>query len=272
MAALPKGSLVLVTGANGWIASHVVDQALQAGYNVRGCVRAPEKGQWLVDYADDKYGSGRMELATVPDMGVEGAFDKAVKGVSAFIHVASDLSFSPDAHSVVGGTVAGVHAATSAEAASPTVQHFIYTSSSSALGFPAPDVYFLVEHDTWNDHSYTIGMDDSITPDKDPMKAAHVYAASKYAAEKEALEFGKKQDKIVVNSVVPNMNWGPLLAPGKQPDDKLSSGGLLLKIYAEGLDGLGFFKAFPPRKLRQRSVLPIVMRCFPAEEISYAEE
>lgn len=33
--ALPQGSLVLVSGANGFIASHVVKQLLENGYKVR---------------------------------------------------------------------------------------------------------------------------------------------------------------------------------------------------------------------------------------------
>ena len=80
MSALPKGSLVLVTGANGWIASHIVDQLLQAGFNVRGTSRDASKAEWLTEYTTEKYGSGRYEIAVVPDMSVEGAFDDAVKG------------------------------------------------------------------------------------------------------------------------------------------------------------------------------------------------
>ena len=80
MSALPKGSLVLVTGANGFIASHVVDQLLQAGFNVRGTVREAAKADWLKEYVVEKYGKGRFEVAVVPDMSVKGAFDEAVKG------------------------------------------------------------------------------------------------------------------------------------------------------------------------------------------------
>lgn len=37
------GAKVLVTGANGYIALHVVDQLLKAGYVVRGTVRSQSK-------------------------------------------------------------------------------------------------------------------------------------------------------------------------------------------------------------------------------------
>lgn len=80
MTALPKGSLVLVTGANGFLASHVVDQLLQAGYNVRGTVREVSKAAWLKEYIEANYGTGRFEVAEVPDMAADNAFDEAVKG------------------------------------------------------------------------------------------------------------------------------------------------------------------------------------------------
>jgi nucleoside-diphosphate-sugar epimerase len=85
MAALPQGSLVLVTGANGYIASHVVNQLLQAGFNVRGTVREAEKADWLREYVAEKYEARRLEIAVVPDMGVEGSFDKAVKGENSML-------------------------------------------------------------------------------------------------------------------------------------------------------------------------------------------
>lgn len=80
MSVLPKHSIVLVSGSNGWIASHIVDQLLQAGYNVRGTSREVAKAQWLKEYVERAYGPGRFEIAVVPDMGVEGAFDEAVNG------------------------------------------------------------------------------------------------------------------------------------------------------------------------------------------------
>jgi nucleoside-diphosphate-sugar epimerase len=43
--ALPKGSTILVTGASGFIGSHVVQEALHAGYKVVGTARSEEKAQ-----------------------------------------------------------------------------------------------------------------------------------------------------------------------------------------------------------------------------------
>ena len=39
------GDLVLVTGANGYLAAHVVQQLLESGYRVRGTVRNPNDAE-----------------------------------------------------------------------------------------------------------------------------------------------------------------------------------------------------------------------------------
>lgn len=77
---IAPGSLVLVTGANGFIGSHVADQLLEAGYRVRGTVRDNSKTAWLKELFDKRYGSGKFESAIVEDMAKPGAFDVACKG------------------------------------------------------------------------------------------------------------------------------------------------------------------------------------------------
>lgn len=78
--AIPYGSFVVVSGASGFIGSHVADQALAAGYKVRGTTRSSQKNAWLHKYFQEKYGSDSFELVEVPDMSAEGAFDEVVKG------------------------------------------------------------------------------------------------------------------------------------------------------------------------------------------------
>lgn len=79
-AALPKESVVLITGVNGLVGSHVADQVLLHGYKVRGTVRNAKKNEWMVEFFGLRYGKGKFELIEVPDLTKEGAFIEAVKG------------------------------------------------------------------------------------------------------------------------------------------------------------------------------------------------
>ncbi|PYH88754.1 NAD(P)-binding protein [Aspergillus ellipticus CBS 707.79] len=90
--ALPRGSRILVTGANGYIASHVADKLLELGYIVRGTIRGEKP--WLNAFFAEKY--GRKELFEDT-----GAVERALEGVDGVIHLASDLTFSSDPTAVI---------------------------------------------------------------------------------------------------------------------------------------------------------------------------
>lgn len=70
---------ILVTGASGFIAAHVVATLLRRGYNVRGTVRS-EKSAVEVFRTHSQY-PGTLRIAIVPDIAAPGAFDEAVQGV-----------------------------------------------------------------------------------------------------------------------------------------------------------------------------------------------
>lgn len=78
---IAPGSWILVTGANGFIASHVADELLKIGYKVRGTVRDATRSSWLQELFDKKYGPGKFEMVVVEDMVTPGAFDEATKGI-----------------------------------------------------------------------------------------------------------------------------------------------------------------------------------------------
>lgn len=83
--AIPQGSRILVTGANGYIGSNIVDLLLELGYIVRGTVRTEKP--WLDRLFENKYGKGKFESVTVEAMEKEGAFDSAIQGVAGVVHV-----------------------------------------------------------------------------------------------------------------------------------------------------------------------------------------
>lgn len=84
---IPKGSLILVTGANSYIGSNIVDLLLELGYNVRGTIR--EKKPWLDTLFEKRHGQGRFESSVVASLDEVGAFDEVLKGVAGVVHVVS---------------------------------------------------------------------------------------------------------------------------------------------------------------------------------------
>ncbi|KAJ7612407.1 NAD-P-binding protein [Mycena polygramma] len=205
---IEKGSLVLVTGANGFIASHVVDQLLAKGYNVRGTSRSADKSKWLYEVFDKKYGPGRFEGISVPDMVADGAFDEAVKGVSGIVHLASVLTFSDKVDEVVPPTVKGTLEVLKAAAKEPRVKSVVLTSSSTACLLPVVGKKIVATEDTWNETA----MEETRTNPKAPPFT--VYAASKAEAEKAFWRFAKEnKPHYQLSTVVPDANFGPILKP-----------------------------------------------------------
>ncbi|KAI4129959.1 MAG: hypothetical protein LQ341_006514 [Variospora aurantia] len=209
--AIPIGSLVLVTGINGYIGSHVADQLFQAGFRVRGTVRDETKGAWVKDMFAEKYGEDRIEIVSVADMGQAGAFDEACKGVSGVAHVASDVSFSPDPNQIIPGVIAGALNVASAAAKQASVKRFVYTSSSIALAGAKPDVQYHVDASQWNEEAVAAAW---APPPYTPDRALDVYAASKVQAEQALWKYATEQKPppFVLNTVNPNFNFGTVLS------------------------------------------------------------
>ncbi|KAF7550529.1 hypothetical protein G7046_g7982 [Stylonectria norvegica] len=207
---LPKGSLVVVSGANGYIGSHVVDQLLAEGYNVRGTIR--NEKPWLNELFEKRHGKGRFETIVVPAIDVAGAFDEAVKGADGFVHVASDVSFRPEPGEVINLAVNGAKRALEASAKETSIKRFVLTSSSAATIIPTPNKTGVVlDNDSWNEAAVAAAWNKDTPAEVKPMV---IYAASKTEAEKASWAFVKSEKPgFVLNTVLPNMNSGPILSP-----------------------------------------------------------
>jgi NAD(P)-dependent dehydrogenase (short-subunit alcohol dehydrogenase family) len=200
--AIPKGSWVLVTGANGFVASHVVRQFLDRGYKVRGTVRDLEKSSWLVEDVFKSFAdNGDFELVVVPDLAVEGAFDDAVKGMSAIAHVATVTSLSPDPNTVVPQTVAGTTSILHAALKEPSVKSFAYTGSIVSSTICEVGITTHVERDTWNEAAVKLAW---APPPYELSRSMYVYSASKTEAEKAIFKFAdEKHPHFRINSINP---------------------------------------------------------------------
>jgi nucleoside-diphosphate-sugar epimerase len=80
--ALPPGSRILVTGANGYIASHVIDSLLKRGYRVRGQVR--QSRPWLDKLFQERYGD-LFESVVLADLGDRDAVSPLIKDVAGMM-------------------------------------------------------------------------------------------------------------------------------------------------------------------------------------------
>ncbi|KAF8987323.1 D-lactaldehyde dehydrogenase [Cyathus striatus] len=152
MPAIKPGSKVLVTGANGFLAIWVVQKLLERGCSVRGTVRSGCKGTYLTEFF--KIFGDRFELAIVPNMVEEGAFDTALVGVSGVLHVATPLPSAqledPDEYikPAVGGTLGIMRSALN----SLEVKRVIYTSSTGTMMREVSEPTILSDKD-WNDEA-----------------------------------------------------------------------------------------------------------------------
>ncbi|PIG86236.1 cinnamoyl-CoA reductase [Aspergillus arachidicola] len=246
--AIAPGSRVLVTGANGFIGSHVVQQLLSLGYVVRGTVRSQKP--WLEELFRFKYGPNSFESVVVPDLSDYDSWSNAMRDVSGVIHVASDLSFSPNAEEVIPRVVLATETILEAAAKQPqgSIQRVVLTSSASAAALPQPGVegivitegkYSLGGHlyhgyqsntvlysdpysyrklgingitlDTWNEATVKAAFDEGTPADAKPFA---VYVASKTEGERAAWKWVKNnKPPFVFNAVLPYYTLGQVLHP-----------------------------------------------------------
>ncbi|KAJ5519068.1 3-beta hydroxysteroid dehydrogenase/isomerase [Penicillium expansum] len=148
--AIPRGSRVLVTGANGYIASHIINVLLELGYLARGTVRTPMP--WLKDYFAEKWGSDCCELVLVPDFQKPGAFDACVQGISGIIHVAQALPSNAgveDIDDAIAYTVNGNTNLLQSASTQTSIKRVVFTSSIVAAGYPKGPG-FKLDVDSWD--------------------------------------------------------------------------------------------------------------------------
>ncbi|KAF7594608.1 hypothetical protein BBP40_008875 [Aspergillus hancockii] len=206
---LAAGSLILVTGANGYIASHIIDLLLNLGYAVRGTVRS--KRPWLDEFFCKKYGVGRFESVTLPLLGDETALKEAMIGVSGVLHVASDVSMSSDVQVISNNVTTTLNLLKSA-AQQKSVTRVVLTSSSFAALLPRPNEHgIIVNQDSWNDFAVNAAHNPNTPPEQ---KALLVYAASKTESERQAWKWvAENKPGFVFNTVLPDTNFGKILHP-----------------------------------------------------------
>jgi len=200
---------VLVTGASGFIAAHIVEQLLGKGYRVRGTVRSLKKEREpdraplcaLAGAAD------RLELVEA-DLLDEGSFDRAAAGCEYVMHTASPyvLDARDPQRDLVEPAVNGTRNVLAACQRAATVKRVVLTSSMAAITDEPESDHTLTESD-WNEKS---------SLERNP------YYYSKTLAERAAWTFMDERkrtfDLVAIN---PFLVIGPSIGPGLNTSNKI---------------------------------------------------
>ena len=128
-----------------------------------------------------------------------------------------------------------------AAAKTPTMKHFVYTSSSIAAVRPTPNKRFHVDSNSWNEADVR---DAWAPPPYLPSRAFSVYGASKVEAERAGWEFMKNENRnFVLNTVLPNFTIGPRLSKN-QPG---STSGWVRGLFEGDVENTEMVRTFTPQ-------------------------
>ncbi|KAI6765920.1 hypothetical protein HG530_006990 [Fusarium avenaceum] len=210
--AIPRGSWILVTGANGYTGSHVVIEVLKQGFNVRGTVRDLSYSQWLLEHpsVEPFVKQKRVELV-VADTAKPGDFDDAMKGISAVIHLANIGEMSPDPNVAFASAEEVALNVCRSAAKEPSIQRFVLAAGLWSSVWPKPGDDSRITKDTWNEDLVKMA---KAPPPYDLSRMLAVYLAARVDAEKAVWKF-VEDEKLpwVVNSVAPCWLLGAPLHP-----------------------------------------------------------
>ncbi len=197
-----QGELVLVTGASGFIATHVVQQLQQAGYGVRGTVRSTkndEKVKPLRELCPDS--KHPLELVEA-DLTQPDSWKAAVKDCTYVIHTASPFPAENPRHEgdLLKPAVEGALSVLRACSEAGTVKRVVLTSSLAAINGGFGETV-KVSEENWTD----------------PDKSSSPYYKSKTLAEKAAWDFVRElpeEKKFELAVINPGYVLGPVLCGG----------------------------------------------------------
>ena len=182
---------VLVTGASGFIAKHIVRELLEDGYTVRASVRS-QRGR---DQLTALFPGAQLRFVTL-DLMKDDGWAEAFEGVDVLLHTASPFPSAAPAdpeeliRPAVDGTMRALQAAHSAG-----VQRVVLTSSCAAIYKDTTKPKMAIStRDNWTDPT---GPDTT------------AYEASKTLAERAAWDFVALHPEMKLTTINPGGVFGP---------------------------------------------------------------
>eukprot|EP01088_Endostelium_zonatum_P021465 TRINITY_DN8490_c0_g1_i1.p1 TRINITY_DN8490_c0_g1~~TRINITY_DN8490_c0_g1_i1.p1 ORF type:complete len:355 (-),score=95.93 TRINITY_DN8490_c0_g1_i1:52-1047(-) len=191
---------VAVTGASGFIASHIVKQLLEKGYRVRGTVRDPKDPKKVAHLTSLPGAAERLQLFKADLLDGPEAFDEVFTGAEGVFHTASPLSGKTE-DEYVKPALNGTLNVLKAVEKHPEVKQVMLTSSWAALGGgkgKLPDDHVFSEKD-WSNED-------------DQRAAKSYYSLSKTLAERAAWDFAKGKN-FKLTTFNPTLVCGYMLQP-----------------------------------------------------------
>jgi dihydroflavonol-4-reductase len=195
---------VMVTGATGYVAGHVVRRLLEEGLTVHAAVRDPhnsEKLRYLDALAEANPGTIRYFGADLLD---PGSYAAAMAGCGVVFHTASPfrLEISDPQKELVDPAKLGTRNVLEEACRTDSVRRVVVTSSCAAIYGDNADLdrtaHGVFTEETWNSSSSL---------------QHQPYSYSKTVAEKEAWKIAGAQDRWDLVAVNPSLVIGPGISP-----------------------------------------------------------
>ncbi|PWJ45059.1 NAD-dependent epimerase/dehydratase family protein [Sediminitomix flava] len=204
MTQIDKSKPVMVTGANGYVASWLVKRLLDEGITVHAAVRNPnneEKIGHLKEAAANTTGEIKFFKA---DLLTEGAYKEAMEGCELVYHTASPFTteVKDPQKELIEPAEKGTANVLNTAKETPSVKRVVVTSSCAAIYTDAIDSVNApngqLTEDIWNT---------TASLDYQP------YSYSKTLAEKKAWEIADSQSQWDLVTINPSLVLGPALNP-----------------------------------------------------------
>lgn len=212
---------VVVTGGNGFIASHTIHRLLLAGYEVAATVRTAEKAEQVTRIFTQLLPNdvNRLQTFVILDITTPEAYTKLFQRElpEAILHLASPFSYNVNDYErdLMQPAVRGTEAVLKAAASVPSIKRIVHTNSfaciyDASLGLRPGYTYTAKD---WCPLTY----DDGVAASNAPI----AYRASKAVAENTAWSFMKDADpQFDLVSLCPAMVFGPFLdTPDSMPSN-----------------------------------------------------
>ena len=203
---------VAVTGASGYVGSHVVIALMKRGYTVHACVTQlnnPDKTDHLLALNGGEY-PGHLELVSA-NLLKEGSYDTPFTDCTAVLHAGTPMGYDSanNPRQIYDGAINGTKNVLNSVKKVGTVKRFIYTSSFSAIHHPMSSGYVFTEKDWASDNREN---DPNWSKNRIDIDGDMAYSMAKVECEHMANQFAEKDGRFDVISVCPIVVLGPLLS------------------------------------------------------------